>query len=335
MTDSMARINTACLLILAMGVFTTGLIYMRPVLEPFVFALFYYAVALPVVNLVQVKFRFPRILAVLSTTFLAFLATALIIYLVSQSIGDFVKEADAYREKLLIFSQQATEFLARNGIDLKQSDKVREEVMKLPIFGWLRGLTGGAFSFVGNFFLILIIFFFLIAGSGSVDQKPELQVEIESKISRYVISKTILSVATGIIVGIILAVFNIELAAMFAVLTILFNFIPNIGSILATLLPLPVIILQYGFGMTLVAVLVLSGATQLVIGNIVEPKVMGESMDLHPVTILIFLLFWGLVWGIAGMFLAVPITAIFKIILSRITFTKPLADLMAGRFTKA
>jgi len=283
---------------------------MRPVLEPFVFALFYYAVALPMVNLIESKLKFPRIVAVFITTLLAAIATALIIVLVTQSIGDFVREADVYRQKLMEFSKVAEEFLRSKGIDLKQTDKVREEVLKLPIFGFLRGLTGSAFNLLGNFFLILIIFLFLIAGTGAVAKKSDLQLEIEAKISRYVIAKTGLSILTGILVGIILALFKIELAAMFAVLTILLNFIPNIGSIIATLLPLPIIILQYGFGVTLVSVLLLSGSVQIVVGNIVEPKVMGENMGLHPVTILIFLLFWGLVWGIPGMFLAVPITAI-------------------------
>ncbi len=118
---------------------------------------------------------------------------------------------------------------------------------------------------------------------------------------------------------------------MFAILTVLLNFIPNFGSVIATLLPIPVLLLQYGLGWQTMTVITLLFAIQFCIGNLVEPKMMGESLDLHPVTILLFLMFWGLVWGLPGMFLAVPITAILKIILSRIETTLPLSELLAGR----
>jgi AI-2 transport protein TqsA len=330
MNQSLAKINTACLLILAAAVFTTGLVYMRVVLEPLVFALFYYAVALPFVTWFETRLKFPRIVAVLITTLAAGIISALVIYLITQSIGDFVREADAYKERTVEFTAQLTDFLNRNGISIEQ-DKIREEVRKLPIFDMLGGMTSGAVNLFGNFFLILVIFLFLIIGGSPQAFKTPLQIEIEGKVSRYVITKAILSIATGIFAGVILGGFGVELAAMFAVLTFLLNFIPNIGSVIATLLPIPVILLQFGFGVHLLAVTTLLGAVQLTIGNILEPKLMGESLDLHPVTILIFLLFWGLVWGIAGMFLAVPITAIMKIILSKIEFTKPLADAMSGK----
>ncbi|TWU32213.1 AI-2E family transporter [Novipirellula artificiosorum] len=71
---------------------------------------------------------------------------------------------------------------------------------------------------------------------------------------------------------------------------------------------------------------------QAISGNIIEPQIMGDSSDLHPVTILVALMFWGMMWGIIGMFLATPVTAALKILLQRIESTKPIADLMAGRF---
>jgi len=108
-------------------------------------------------------------------------------------------------------------------------------------------------------------------------------------------------------------------------------FIPTIGSIVATVIPAPVVLLQFGFGWQLWIILAVSMAIQFTIGNVVEPKLLGERMDLHPITVLLFLMFWGLVWGLPGMFLAVPITAVLKIILSRIDTTEPLAELMAGR----
>ena len=122
---------------------------------------------------------------------------------------------------------------------------------------------------------------------------------------------------------------------MCALLTFLLNFIPSIGSILATVMLVPILVLQFGFGWQFFFVLIGAGFVQFAIGNVLEPKVMGENMDLHPVTIIGFLLFWGLVWGIPGMFMAVPITAIVKIVLSRIPPTQGVAELLAGRIPQS
>ena len=79
------------------------------------------------------------------------------------------------------------------------------------------------------------------------------------------------------------------------------------------------------------AVFLVPGAVQMTIGNIIEPLIMGEGLDLHPVTILLALVFWGLIWGVVGMFLATPITAVFRIVLDRFETTRPIAGLLAGR----
>jgi AI-2 transport protein TqsA len=183
-----------------------------------------------------------------------------------------------------------------------------------------------------NFFLILIFLVFLLAGE-SAERKPHPVLdEVLSKISRYLVLKSLLSLVTGVGVTLILIAFDVEMAVLIGLLTFLLNFIPNVGFLLSTVLPLPLIFIEYGFGGRFLAVLILSLVVQLIMGNFLEPRYLGESMDLHPVTILVFLIFWGLVWGVAGMFLAVPITAVMKIILDRFSTTKPVAELLAGRF---
>ena len=89
--------------------------------------------------------------------------------------------------------------------------------------------------------------------------------------------------------------------------------------------------IQYDSGITIALVILLPGAVQFTIGNIVEPLVTGEGLDLHPVTILLALVFWGLLWGVVGMLLAAPITAVLRIVLGRLEITRPVAELLAGR----
>ncbi|CAE7818256.1 unnamed protein product [Symbiodinium microadriaticum] len=81
----------------------------------------------------------------------------------------------------------------------------------------------------------------------------------------------------------------------------------------------------------MVLVISLSSAVQIISGNVIEPRMMGDSFDVHPIAILLALMFWSLVWGMIGMFLAVPMTAVMKILFAKFEMTKPLADLLAGR----
>ncbi len=119
---------------------------------------------------------------------------------------------------------------------------------------------------------------------------------------------------------------------MFGFLAFLLTFIPNIGSIIATILPLPVALIDPELGMvSKILVLAIPGIIQFGIGNLLQPKMMGESLDLHPVVVLLSLIFFGTIWGIIGMFLAVPITAVVKIFLQRFGYTRAIADLISGK----
>ena len=136
---------------------------------------------------------------------------------------------------------------------------------------------------------------------------------------------------TGLLTGVILALFGLDLALVFGVLAFFLNFIPSVGSIVATLLPIPMAMVQFdGFWM-IAGIVLVPGAIQMTIGSGIEPVLMGEGLDLHPVTILLALVFWGLIWGVVGMFLAAPITAVLRIVLDRFETTRPIAGLLAGR----
>ena len=81
--------------------------------------------------------------------------------------------------------------------------------------------------------------------------------------------------------------------------------------------------------------IILPGTVQMVVGNVIEPKLLGDSLELHPITVLLSLIFWGIIWGIPGMLLAAPITAVLKILLENIEITKPVATLLEGKLPKS
>ncbi len=140
--------------------------------------------------------------------------------------------------------------------------------------------------------------------------------DITEQIQRYIATKFLISLLTGILVGIILWIFGVDFIIVWAVITFFFNFIPNIGSILAIALPTVMTLIQFeSVGYTVVVAGILM-VIQNIIGNILEPKIMGDKLGLNPLVILLSLLLWGYIWGIAGMFLSVPLTAVTKIIIS-------------------
>ncbi len=325
------NLSQYCLLFLSAVAATGALIYTRTVMIPFVFSIFFFALTSPTVKWLQNRTRLPRWLALTSVFLSVCLVSVGLILIITSSIGNFVSGAESY--KIRLFELFAT-VLEKAGDYGFSSDKesIIAQLKDLPVFAFLRTLTAEITVLFSNFFLVLIFLIFLLAGE-SAERKPHPVLdEVLNKISRYLVLKSLLSLVTGVGVTLILIAFDVELAVLIGLLTFLLNFIPNVGFLLSTVLPLPLVFIEYGFGGRFLAVLILSLMVQLIMGNILEPRYLGESMDLHPVTILVFLIFWGLVWGVAGMFLAVPITAVMKIILNRFPTTKPVAELLAGRF---
>jgi AI-2 transport protein TqsA len=146
----------------------------------------------------------------------------------------------------------------------------------------------------------------------------------------------IVSAITGLLVWSILTFVGLKLAGAFGILAFLLNFIPSIGSIVATLLPIPIAVVQFQSSpWTIVLVVAVPGILQNILGNFIEPKLQGEGLNLHPVTIVLALSFWGLLWGIVGMFLAAPITAALRIVLMQFDTLKPIGRLLAGDFASA
>lgn len=141
--------------------------------------------------------------------------------------------------------------------------------------------------------------------------------EITDQIQKYVIAKFIISLFAGIGTGVILLLFGVDFVVVWSVITFLFNFIPNIGSLIATVLPALMTLVQFGsigYALVVAAILVV---LHNILGNVVEPRIFGHRLGLNPLVILLSLLLWGYIWGIVGAILSVPLTAIIKIIISR------------------
>ena len=152
---------------------------------------------------------------------------------------------------------------------------------------------------------------------------------------QYLIAKTLISLATGGVTTGILYIFGVDFALLWGFLTFLLNFIPNFGSIVAGIFPVVLARLQFDSASTALILLVLLVTTQMVMGNVIEPKLLEFSLDLSPLLVLVALIFWGWLWGVWGMILAVPMMSILKIIFENFDTLRPIGLLMSGKIPKS
>lgn len=218
------------------------------------------------------------------------------------------------------------------GVDLNELQKLTTDYMKSFLKSVAISTMQTALNFTTTSFFVAVFVIFLLAGRDpQAVVKNVIYFEIEKKIRSYISAKLIISLITGILVGLTLSLFGLELALVFGILTFLLNFIPSVGSLIATLLPIPVAFAQFsGDPWTIAGVILIPGAIQMAIGNGIEPKIMGEGLQLHPVTVLLALSFWTLLWGPIGAILAVPITAGIRIVLMRFESGQTAGNLLAG-----
>ena len=202
-------------------------------------------------------------------------------------------------------------------------------LVDLPFLDWASTILSNSANFVSKLFLVVIMTLFLLLGRKSQNTSAEWN-EIISHVKIYTFTKFITSSATGILAGLIYWILGMELAFIFGSLTFILNFIPYFGSVIAVLIPVPIAYLQFDDPTYLILIILLPTIVHLIIGNIVEPRIFGAVLGLHPVTIILALIFWGMIWGFIGILLAAPITAIIKISFEKFETTLPLARLLEG-----
>ncbi|MBX2965542.1 MAG: AI-2E family transporter [Cyclobacteriaceae bacterium] len=201
--------------------------------------------------------------------------------------------------------------------------------------GFLNSLT----SIAGNIVVIAIYVAFLLAEekffykkllavSISSRQQKKLDTVIEQvteAIRKYMSIKTQMSLLTGVLGYIVLILFGVDFPVLWAFLIFLLNYIPYVGSFIATLLPAVFAMFQFQSFLMMIWIFITVQVVQMLTGNVLEPKLMGRTLNLSPLGVMLALTFWGVIWGVLGMFLSVPITSVMLITFSRFDSTRPIA----------
>ena len=286
-------------------------------------------------------FRFPMPVC-LTASFLTFIFLILaLINFLSSTVGDVLDVAPIYQENLTTRLENLS-FVDMSEFEGQSLPQLLTTWLDIPSF--LTSIASSLTSILASGGLILIYIGFLFLEQGHFTNKITALVadpnkeqdankiinRIRDDIQKYITIKVITSSLTGILSYIILRIVDVDFAGVWALLIFLLNFIPTIGSIIATIFP-ALIALAQSDGYTLFLVVLFGiGALQVCIGNILEPRLMGSSFNLSPIIILLNLALWGYIWGIPGMFLCVPFLIIVTIILSHFPQTRPMAIILSS-----
>ncbi len=228
-------------------------------------------------------------------------------------------------------------------IDLQK--EISSLIHSLDIQNILSKVAKSLSGILSNTMMILIYLLFIFLETNSVKLKikalfPQAQsrekftnalAKIEQSLSSYFKVKTLMSLLTGFLSYVVLSIIGVESAMFWAFLIFILNYIPTIGSLVATVFPAVFSLLQFGKLMPFVLILVLIGAIQQIVGNLIEPKLMGKNLNVSPMVTIIALAIWGKIWGVMGMLLSVPITVIIIIILSQFKSTYKAAILLSEK----
>ncbi len=255
----------------------------------------------------------------LATT-LALIGIALGLLWVSTTIVAQVNEvvflAISYAERAQAALPALTERLGPEA-----QERIITALTNFNITGWIRSLAGQASGLLSGSVLVILFVGFMFAEqvwfplkierlANDADHARQIRRIIASimhRVNRYLVVKTGVSAITALIVWLIFWTMGLELATAVALLTFVLNFIPSVGSIIATLIAVLLAFVLTGDPTATVIVGVLCAVTQFLIGNIIDPMLLGQTLRLSSFGIILSLAFWGAIWGVPGMFLAVPI----------------------------
>lgn len=310
------------LLIVACIVVTVaGLRVAAPMLVPLTLALFVAITSLPAMAWLR-RTGFPTALAILVIVLLDSAILGFFGWILVQSAAEVSDALPAYLERFHELEAAALARLQRLGVEVTAfpyADLIRPERLLDLATSFLRSLT----QLVSASVLVLILLVFMLSEAAGLPAKLRAALgeragnlarfaPIAEEVQQFLLLKTLISLATGLLVGTAAAVLGVDFALFWGLLAFLLNFIPNIGSIIAALPAVALALLQHGLG-TASALAAAYLVVNMVLGNLIEPMVMGRRLGLSTLVVMLSLVFWGWVWGAIGMILSLPLTMAAKI----------------------
>jgi predicted PurR-regulated permease PerM len=330
-------------IVAALAIITGGIHQAQSVLEWFLVAVFLAAIGTPSVLWLERK-RIPYVVAVLIVV--AGMATILVVIglLVGTSLNSFYTDLPSYQTRLQKHVSSLQTFLATKGITVTDSflvDQVKPDSVRRLTASLLRGLGSALFEIV--LILLTVTFIFLEASSFPVKLRAILgdpQKDFHPfmgfvyDINRYMVIKTAISLTVGVLIGIWLFILDVDFPILWGFLAFLLHYVPNVGALIAAVPAVFLALIQLGFGR---AALAAAGyiTIDFVLGNVVEPRLMGRRLGLSTLVVILSLIFWGGLLNLIGVVLCIPLTMTLKFACENNKSTRWIAVLLGPEMSPA
>ncbi len=339
---TVGKLTNTLLLIIAAVLVTAALRFTSQILVPLAVAIILLFVFTPLIQFLQNRLHFPAVLSILLLLVLFITLGGLIGVLLFSSVRSLIGQYAFYQERFqLLFETLVT----RYNLNESRMDEFTNSLgLSQALRQFLISFSSNILSLVSGFTLVVIFLFFLLVEQRGISRRINKAFNIQQgrqikntsyliyrRIGRYLTTKVLISTLTGVLIFIIFSIIGIDFPVVWGMLTFLFNFIPSIGSLVISALSILFAIIQFAPAWSPIIFTAIATVTiQFSVGSILEPKLLSDSLNLSPVVIILSLLLWGYLWGVAGMFLAVPLTVVIKNILEHIPLVRPLGVMMGS-----
>lgn len=338
----LARVQTSALVIIAFAVVLFLLVQARFLMISLAIAIILFSLTSDVINFIARQkvgpFRIPNWIASISALILISAALLTLSSILLAQVNTVLVTSLSYTERAPAAIASLFVWLGDDAVNA-----IRNALQSADLSSYIRTAAGQATNLTQGSVLVILFVGFLFAERiwfgtklnnfvGDKDQAARVGKIIASIIRRvnyYLLVKTVISAITGAMIYVLASFIGLEVAVAIGVVTFVLNFIPNIGSIVATGLIALITHVQFGDPTTTAGVFIIAGAIQFVNGSIIDPMLMGRALRLSSFGIIISLAFWGAVWGIPGMFLSVPIMVMMLVVCSHVPSLRPIAILLS------
>lgn len=341
-SNDTTRLQTGALLIIAFAVVLFLLVQARFVLISLATAIILFSLTSDVINFIARQrigmIRIPNAVASIAALVLISAALLTLTSILLAQVNTVLVTTLSYTERA---PSAVASLFSWAGDDSQLA--ISNALRSVDVSSYLRSAAGQASGITQATVLIILFVGFLfveriwfetklLSFLGDEEQAERVGKIIQSIIHRvnyYLLVKTLISAITGAMIYVLARAFDLELATSIGIITFVLNFIPNIGSIVATALIALIAHVQIGDPTTTGLIFVIAGIIQFVNGSIIDPMLMGRALRLSSFGIILFLAFWGAVWGVPGMFLSVPIMVMMLVVCSYVPQLRPFAVLLS------
>jgi predicted PurR-regulated permease PerM len=285
------------------------------------------------------RFRLPRWFRTVLSLVIILVILYSIISIIVVNIEQIATRVEQYEARQDGIVETVVQYLGLEEL----SDDLKDLPSSKELRPFLNGLLNSLTSALGSTFIIIIYLIFILSEEFIFTRKLDIiyknneQFEdikyiintMNNSIKRYISVKTFASLLTAVLAYLALLLLGVEFPLLWAFIIFVFNFIPYVGSFVATFLPSVFAVLQFNSLTQFIWVFLSIQFCQTLVANGIEPKIMGRSLNLSPLVVLITLTFWGTIWGVLGMIISVPVTSILVIVLAQFKETRNIAILLS------